>query len=117
MSATMTAPSAPTTKTMFDVDQNFHQESVYEGDVLIATTIETSEFIELTMDTGYDPYHAGVVPVAATCDYTVRGDVVRVVGPIHCPGRTVVIVCRRLELLPDTAGELSGVHRSLIPNH
>jgi hypothetical protein len=89
------------TSTAFAVDQNFHQESVFDAEqVLVSSTIETSEFLVLTQDTSYDPHTPGVCFVAGTADYTIRGDIVRVVGPIRCPGRTITIVCRRLELYP-----------------
>jgi hypothetical protein len=84
--------------TAFEVDQNFHQESVFDDQhILVRSTIETSEFLVLTQDTSYDPNKPGICFVAATASYTVRGDIVRVVGPIHCPGCTITIVCRRLE--------------------
>jgi hypothetical protein len=86
----------------FKVDQNYHRENVFLEEVLLRSAIETSEFLILTQDDEYDPHKPGVCFVAETADYTVRGDVVRVCGPIKCPGKTIKIVCRVLELYPDS---------------
>ena len=70
--------------------------------VLLSSAIQTSEFLVLTQDTAYGPTTPGVCFVAGTAAYTVHGDVVRVVGPIACPGKSVEIVCRVLQLYPDS---------------
>ena len=56
----------------------------------------------LTQDTAYGPKSPGVCFVTATADYTVHGDIVRVCGPIKCPGKSIKIVCRVLEFYPDS---------------
>jgi hypothetical protein len=86
----------------FTVDQNFHQENVLLEQVLLRSTIHTSEYLVLTQDTAYDPKSPGVCFVAGTADHTVHGDVVRVVGPIACPGRSISIFCRVLQFYPDS---------------
>ncbi|MFO1037510.1 MAG: hypothetical protein U1E45_11740 [Geminicoccaceae bacterium] len=91
----------------FAVDQNFHQESVFfkagetAQEVLVRSTIHTSEFLVLTAPTADLGTGRGVCPIAETADYTIHGDVVRIAGPIRAPGRSIKIVCRRLELDAD----------------
>src|SRR5918912_3349576 len=84
------------------VDQNYRQDNVFLEQVLLRAAIQTSEFLALTQDTAYDAKGPGVCFVAETADYTVHGDVVRVCGPIRCPGRALKIVCRVLEFYPDS---------------
>jgi hypothetical protein len=96
----------------FEVDQNYHQENVFlevpasgdkpKSEILVRSAIETSEFLILTQDNKYDTSKPGVCFVAETANYTVRGDVVRVCGPIKCPSKSIKIVCRVLQCYPDS---------------
>ncbi len=47
--------------------------------------------------------------VAETGNYTVHGDVVRVCGPIKCPGKSIKIVCRVLQYYPDSKNKDAAI--------
>ena len=102
-------------RTNFAVDQNFHQESVFfkpseaSKEILVRSTIHTSEFLILTNDTPPDSKTPGVCPIAETADYTIYGDVVRVCGPIICPGKSIKIVCRSLQFYPDSLSQGAAI--------
>lgn len=86
------------TKTQFKIDQNYHEANIFDqADVLVSASIETSEFLVLTQDDTFDPETPGICFVTPDGDYTVRASLVRVCGPIECPGRKITIACRRLE--------------------
>jgi hypothetical protein len=72
-----------------------------------AYTVRASRLIVLTQ-AGKTPLGMAV-PVTETQDLTVYGNVVRVSGVIRVPGRTVKIVCRRLEFHPGPDGK-SGIN-------
>ena len=75
-------------------DPRFIQTSESSGG-LETVTVRTSRFVYLHQEAKSSLADAFLVPDKK--DLTFYGDIVRVVGEITAPGRTIKIVCRRLE--------------------
>jgi hypothetical protein len=92
--------------TKYAFDQNSYRESVEFKEkvdseaILVRSKIQTSHFLALTQDAGSRA--EGVYRMAGTADHTIHGDVVRICGPIKCPGRSIKIVCRVLQFAEDS---------------